>query len=164
MVLYVDSFLSGKSVEGEVQCFTDSSRYKSRTWAGYRILIKDQVVAEEAIPLEIFQSVFQAKVVAILSAAEKLMEFADRGKIVIHSDSQAALQVLNNPVVTSQTVLAAMLNLDTLAEKQVISLRWVKAHVGLTGNEKADSPAKRGSQMVLTALEPLIPVPSCQLT
>jgi hypothetical protein len=47
-------------------------------------------------------------------AAEKLLEFADYGKIVIHSDSQAALQVLNNPIVTSHMVLAAMLNLDTL--------------------------------------------------
>jgi hypothetical protein len=91
--------------------------------AGYCILIKDQVVAVEMIPLGIFLTVFPVKVVAILLAAEKLLEFSDRGKIVIHSDFQAALQVLNNPVVTSQTVLAAMLNLDTLAEKQVVSLR-----------------------------------------
>jgi ribonuclease HI len=110
--------------------FPDGSHYKSRTVAAYCILIKDQVVAEEAIPLGIFPSVFQAEVVPILLAAEKLLEFADHGKIVIHSDSQAALQVLNNPVVTSQTVLAAMLNLDTFAKKQVISLWWVKAHVG----------------------------------
>jgi hypothetical protein len=27
----VESFLSGKSMEGEIQCFTDGSRYKSRT-------------------------------------------------------------------------------------------------------------------------------------
>jgi hypothetical protein len=127
--------------------------------ASYCILIKDQVVVEEAIPLGIFPSVFQTEVVAIFSATEELLEFADHWKIVIHSDSQAALQA-NNPVVMSQTVLAAMLNLDTLAEKQIISLQWVKTHVGLTGNEKAE----RGSQMVLTVSELLLLVPLGQLT
>jgi hypothetical protein len=59
-------------------------------------------------------------------------------------------------------VLAAMLNLDTLAEKQVVSLWWVRAHVGFTGNEKADFLAKKGSQMVSMAPEPLVSL--CQLT
>jgi ribonuclease HI len=82
---------------------------------------------------------------------------------VIHSDSQAALQALNNPVVTSQTLLAAMVNLDPLAKKQVVSLWWAKALVGITGNEKADSLAKRGPQMVSTTPEKLLLVPLCQL-
>jgi ribonuclease HI len=84
------------------------------------------------------------------------LDYADCGKIVIHSGFQAALQVLNNPVVMSQTVLAAMLKLDYLAEKQVVSLRWIRAHVGFPRNEKADFLAKRGSQMVLMAPEPLL--------
>jgi hypothetical protein len=58
--------------------------------------------------------------------AEKMLELADCVKIVIQSDSQAALQV-NNAVVMSQMVLAAMLNLNILAEKQVVSLWWVRA-------------------------------------
>jgi hypothetical protein len=66
----VESFLSGKSVEGEVQCFTDGSHYKSRMSASYCILIKDQVVAKEVIPLGTFPTLFQAEVVAILSAAD----------------------------------------------------------------------------------------------
>jgi hypothetical protein len=36
--------------------------------------------------------------------------------------------------------------LDTLDEKQVVLLQWVKAHVGLTRNEKADLLANRGSK------------------
>jgi hypothetical protein len=116
--------------------------YKSRKGTGYCILIKNQVVAEEAIPLEIFPTVFQAKVVAILLATETLLEFADCGKIVIHSDSQ----VLNNLIVTSQMVWAAMLNLDTLAEKQVVSLRWVRAEhtLDLLGMKKQTLLQKEG--------------------
>jgi hypothetical protein len=101
---------------------------------GYCILIKDQVVVEETIPLETYPAVFQAKVMAIFVATKKLLDFAVHWKIVIHSDSQAALHVLKNPVVMSQMILA-----NALAEKQVVSLWWVKAHIGVYGNEKAGS-------------------------
>jgi hypothetical protein len=57
-------------------------------------------------------------VTAILLATEKLLEFTD-WKIVIHSDSQAALHVLNNKVVMSKMVLVVMLNLNTLAESRL---------------------------------------------
>jgi hypothetical protein len=57
----VESFLSGKSAEGEIQCFADSSWYKSRMGTSCCILIKDQVVLEETIPLGIFPTVFQAE-------------------------------------------------------------------------------------------------------
>jgi ribonuclease HI len=68
--------------------------------------------------------------------SENLMEFPYLRKIVIHSDSQAALQALNNLFVMIKMALAMMLSLHALDKKQVVLVQWVRAHVGLTRNKK----------------------------
>jgi ribonuclease HI len=158
-----DSFKHGVTSYGTVKCFTDGSRINGRVGAGYCIMVDDTVVAEKAIPLGTYPTVFQAEVTAIHEAAEELLKFASLGKIVIHSDSQAALMALNSASVTAATVLSTMQNLDVLAMEQEVKLTWVRAHVGLVGNERADTLAKKGAALIPTDPEPIVPVPLCQL-
>jgi hypothetical protein len=63
-----------------------------------------------------------------------------------HVDSQAALQSLIKSQITSKTVHQTVELLRELAGRHTVTLQWVKAHVGIPGNEMADKAAKAGSQ------------------
>ena len=67
--------------------------------------------------------------------------------ITFFSDSQASLAALNKLTVKSDTVDKCLNALNALGKKNTIHLRWVKAHVGIHGNEVADSLAKKGSSL-----------------
>jgi len=71
--------------------------------------------------------------------------------------------VLNNPILKAQTIIATALELDLLALKQEVKLHWIKAHVGIQGNERADILAKEGSKMAMEEDVLNIPAPSCQI-
>ena len=92
-------------------------------------------------------SSLQAELAAIHGA---LRHFQDTGsqRIVVHTDSRAALQVLsrshhpdNIALVTS--ILAMANNIKQRGGTIVIN--WIPSHVGLQGNERADTTAKNAS-------------------
>ena len=67
--------------------------------------------------------------------------------ITFFSDSQASLAALDKRTVKSDTVDRCIDTLNELGKKNTIHLRWVKAHVGIQGNETADFLAKQGTSL-----------------
>ena len=67
--------------------------------------------------------------------------------ITFYSDSQASLAALNKLTINSDTVEKCINALNALGKDNQIHLRWVKAHVGIHGNEIADFLAKKGSSL-----------------
>ena len=58
------------------------------------------------------------------------------------TEVQAAIKALNEPRITSQSVLTTLEYMETLAlEVKHLTLAWIKAHVGTEGNEQADQAA-----------------------
>jgi ribonuclease HI len=99
----------------------------------------------ESIKLRDDATVFQAEVLAIKEAAGFIRSNLDAKYVKILSDSQAALLALASNTVNSRGVLDTMKELEHLSlNGTVVRLAWVKAHVGLEGNELADSAAKLG--------------------
>ena len=79
--------------------------------------------------------VFQAETAAIKHAVEELITFNNQ-QITFWSDSLSALQALS----TNNCHKA----LTKLADENTVHLKWIKAHTGHWGNEKADEFAKAG--------------------
>ena len=67
------------------------------------------------------------------------------GNIAIFTDSLSTLQALNSAD-PDQMIQGLHSSLAKLTAQFTVSLQWVPAHVGLTGNEKADRLAKICSQ------------------
>jgi ribonuclease HI len=80
-------------------------------------------------------------------------------RILIFSDSQAALKALSGPKVTSELVADCLDALSALAGMNELTLAWVPGHCGILGNEVADKLARRLSTMPLP--EAALGIPRC---
>ena len=95
-------------------------------------------------------TVFQAEVQAITEACHLLTASLASNQevsnaITIYSDSQAALQALSSRWIKSKVVRECVTALNELGRFTSLRLRWVKAHIGIPGNEKADQLARRAA-------------------
>jgi hypothetical protein len=92
-------------------------------------------------------------------AAEYLTINADPGTDVhILLDSQAAIKVLGNTIITSTLVLHTRLILNRLGEKHKVVIRWIKLHAAWIYNEAADTAAKAGANSNRHCFSPLTPL------
>ena len=160
-----DSLHSGEPIDilDGLACFTDGSKLDGKVGCGYVVYRDDNIITEDKIYLGKLTSVFQAEVHAIDMAARDIkMNHLGNDGVTVFSDSQAALRALSGHIIKSKVVLNCIESLNTLAADRKVTLRWVKAHVGHVGNERADMLAKEGSELVVDGVEPFLPVPTCE--
>ena len=70
-------------------------------------------------------------------------------------DSQAALMALDKSNIRSIQVRDTCRALDKLGGLAKVSLVWTRAHVGTSGNERADHLAKAGSSSGVATMTPI---------
>ena len=139
------------------------TKYPHRTWSnvytdclaqeavrnggeGMYIRFPDGNSPSMAVPGGILCTTFRAEALAITSAAEFLTSCGKPLEgVVIFTDSMSALQAFDSddPDHTIQDLQSA---LATLTETITTMLQWVPAHVGLSGNEKANRLDKASSE------------------
>jgi ribonuclease HI len=133
-------------VHSEYTVYTDGSKTGDGTGAGYVVYHKNQALSYETIKLNALATVFQAELLAIKHAALYIFNNMQAKHVKILSDSQAALKALDSHTFTSKTAFETAEALEELSGSGTsVRLAWVKAHVGLEGNELADSAAKQGA-------------------
>jgi ribonuclease HI len=133
------------SWETGVVGYTDGSRHHDLTGWGFCLKGEDgQTLVEGRGHLGEEASVFQAEVFAIREAAENLLD-SDTDTVTFYVDSQSALLALDKWFSESHLVRECKAMLDRLSENKAVTLKWVKAHIGHEGNERADTLAKEGA-------------------
>ena len=99
---------------------------------------------------------FEAECMAIMHALEYLTT-RPRGSSIIYSDSQSALQVILKPTphltqdISIRACKAARFILD---RGDRLTLAWCPGHVGVKGNELADTAAKEATKLPLSGFFP----------
>lgn len=102
------------------------------------------VIAEGVQRLPPLSTVFKAEVMAIQMAAQALphLLLPTDCFVKLFTNSQASILALNNSYVHSQLVKDTIQLLNTLSQSlHCLTISWIKAHVGHTGNERADELA-----------------------
>ena len=95
-------------------------------------------------------TVFQAEVLAIREAIKEFipLRHPTETSIKVFTDSQAALLALSTPTIKSRLVHSTIMELNKIATQGVsITICWIKAHIGHTGNERADEEARRAESL-----------------
>jgi ribonuclease HI len=89
--------------------------------------------------LGLHTTVFQAEIYTIKACIMENIEKGYKGRnIYILSDSQAAIQALNNFQINSKLVWDCHQSLMRLAEHNRVKLIWVLGHTEIDGNKMAD--------------------------
>jgi len=106
--------------------------------------------------------VFQTEIYAILQCAcENIRRAYKNKRVLIFSDSQAALKALSSQKVTSGRFAGCLDALFVLATLNEVTLIWVPGHRGILGSEEADKLARQASAMLLLGPEPALGIPKC---
>ena len=142
----IDNGRTSRKEATGIASYTDGSVLDSKTGCGVHTVLGKRVIYNGHFYLGDSPTVFQAEVTALRISAEKLIRDGwEDQTITFYSDSQASLAALDKLTVKSDTVKKCLSTLNHLGKKNKVHLRWVKAHVGIPGNEVADSLAKKGT-------------------
>ena len=138
-------------------CFTDGSKTEHGTSGGFVISdTRTKTITEHSFKTKDYCTVFQAETAAIKHAVEELITFNNQ-QITFWSDSLSTLQALSDKIHNNKSINDCHKALTKLADENTVHLKWIKAHTGHWGNEKADELAKAGtvSSNLVCSLVPL---------
>ena len=102
-------------------------------------------------------SIFSAELHALYLALDRVETTDDERNFIIFSDSKSALQAISGQDWTHPLVLYILECLNWLVHYQEnrILFYWIPSHVGIIGNDKADTAAKAGLSKRVTN----VPIP-----
>ena len=129
-----------------ITCYTDGSKTDTGCGSGYIITTNNNkdTIEEKHFKLPDHCTVFQAELSAIREACNYLNN--ERNKhIIIWTDSLSSIQALTTCTIRSKTTLDCLKAISCTATHNTLEVRWIAAHKGLWGNEKADELAKLGT-------------------
>ncbi|GBM05192.1 hypothetical protein AVEN_197745-1 [Araneus ventricosus] len=120
-----------------IEVYTDGSRINDQKGSAFCAIANEAITKTWKAKLSPANTVFQAEMLALKAG----IEWANTAneEVNIWSDSESSFQALKSLNVKSKITQEAQM---TLLENARISICWVKAHIGIKGNEIADTLAK----------------------
>jgi ribonuclease HI len=132
--------------DSENVIYTDGSKLDGKVGAGLVHYEHGEERWKDCKRLPDFASVFQAELVAINEALDHINNAGIVVDWLLLSDSRSALQAIICRWNTNEIVNDIQNKLLSIRTRGIsVRLKWVKAHIGIDGNEKADELAKEGT-------------------
>ena len=134
--------------------FTDGSKIGSRTgcgiWDDYKKLGTQYRLSDHT-------SIYMAELFAIDTAIKEIVREGKEGKYLICTDSLSCLKYLKVAHEQAPTMARDIVQNIRMIEEtgSCVSLIWIPAHVGVSGNERADQMAKDATKKETTENPPL---------
>ena len=131
----------------DLSIYTDGSKLDHKVGSAFVIKNHHSTVKIKRLRLESYCSVFQAELIAIKESLTYL--FTSRStnvKTCLFTDSLSAIKAIDNRKNSNPIVHDIHQILAKLQSRNVlVQILWTKAHVGIEGNEVADSLAKQAT-------------------
>lgn len=125
--------------------FTDGSKIEGKVGAAISHWRNGSETRSRKFRLESYCTVFQAEMLALLKATELALKGTET-VVNIFSDSRSALELLRDPGSFNPLAHEIRNNIMELRDRNMeLRLFWVRAHIGVEGNERADSLAKEAA-------------------
>jgi ribonuclease HI len=127
------------------EVYKDSSKHGGKVGAGIAIYSNKQLMTQGKYKLQSCCSNNQAEKIAILKALYQLPKLDDPTNriVAIFTDSKVTLDSLKNYSMHSSLIEEIKYKLRHLSSLNwIIHFKWVKAHIGIEGNEATDKLAK----------------------
>lgn len=128
-----------------INIYTDGSKLETgEVGSAFVIIYQDGRQEQRKRRLDQACSVFQAELYALYNALLWIQINAN-ADVTIYSDSRASLMALQDRSNTHPIVSNAHHALKEINQRLNVRFVWVKAHVGIIGNEAADAAAKNAA-------------------
>lgn len=148
----VDETETEVNLDDQTVLFTDGSKLDGKVGASVSVWKGDREVFAAKIKLADHCTVYQAELCAIRKALEIVARRPGRGTYRILSDSLSSLMAIRNKACTNPLVFEIQNKLKEIEMTHGrVGLGWVKAHIGISGNERADLLAKSAALNTKTA-------------
>ena len=138
-----------------VHIYTDGSKMDEKT--GTAVVFPSNESEDVSLRLPNKTSIFTAESIALLFAIERTEDILPANKFTIFTDSLSCLLALKNLQVKNAYIRRIADKVDRLTNEGItINLCWIPSHVGIPGNELADSAAKTAleSETIQPILQP----------
>ena len=132
-----------------IEIYTDGSEDEGKIGAGVVIYWNKQLAAQCKYKLQNCCSNNKAEQIAVLKALQQIPKLGDLTDriVAIYTDSKVTIDAIKNHSIHSKLVEEIRNNIRHLsAQRWVIHFGWVKAHIGIEGNEAADKLAKQAAR------------------
>ena len=140
------SEVDNKTTSSPIKIYTDGSKDSDgRVGAAFIIYTDSNLKVTRKLKLHSSCSVFQAELFALQCAVEWVSINTHLEQVTILSDCMSALQEISNPNSTNSFVNSIHKFINSSHSQ--IRFIWIKAHVGILGNEEADIAAKSAAQL-----------------
>lgn len=137
---FVNSVVDREPVSPNPIIYTDGSKMDSGTAIGFTVYHGEEFIYDYSARLHKLNSIFQAELTAINCALTWLIESRYQ-MAFLYTDSNSSVQALQNFIPGNNIVDDIYQKLISNSNK-ILMIGWIKAHVGLRGNERADKLAK----------------------
>lgn len=139
-----------ETTEYPIKIYTDGSKTGDKVGAAAAIFKEDTPIRQLKYRLDGKCSNNQAEQIAILKALQELEIIQDsinvEKRAAVYTDSKITLCLINDNKKQNLIIANILKTIRALQQNEwIIHVSWVKAHIGIVGNEMADNLAKQAA-------------------